>query len=243
MLDQKNQDAVMLVVQDLVAKNAMFTHYDITSNVRNVVGCYVPHYGKDGVQQFVADLWLNDDIVFVADYTRSLTNLPNGKQALVYHNANDDVCDYDPSAAVAADPAPSTVFTPDPVNTSDPIIDYDDNGDQGSAQVPFDSDDVVYRNTDLRYRLGVPASMIRQLGVAPGEVVTVFPFSDNNTYMLVVCRGDKTGIIDDAIAYTVARDGEIRISNTMISNVGLGYTSKFAIEYDTKTEEIVISPC
>ena len=120
---------------------------------------------------------------------------------------------------------------------------YNDNGDQGSAQVPFDSDDIVYRNTDLRDRLGIPASMIRQLGVAPGEVVTVFPFNDNNTNMLVISPGDKAFALDDAIVYTVARDGEIRISNTMICNIRIGHTSKFAIEYDTKTNEIVVSPC
>ena len=240
MLNQKNQDAVMLVVQDLVAKNAMFTHYDVTVNVRNAVGGYVAHYGQDGVQQFVADLWLNSDIVFGTDYDRSLTNLPNGKQALVYHNVNDDICDYDPRMAAIA-----SVATPDPVidPATDTIIDYNDNGDQGSAQVPFDSDDIVYRNTDLRDRLGIPASMIRQLGVAPGEVVTVFPYNDGNTSMLVISPGDKAFVLDDAIVYTVARDGEIRISNTMICNIGIGHTSKFAIEYDTKTNEIVVSPC
>lgn len=248
MLDQKNQDTVMLVVQDLVAKNAMFTHYDVTSNVRRIVGNYVPHYGQDGVQRFVSDLWDNGDIVFGSDYTRSLNTLPNGKQALVYHNAGDDVCYYDTNdAVVQIDPttAPTSVFDPDPVASDsdpvaspDPIIDTTATDlDQGANVDPFDG--VVYRNTDLRGRLGVPASMIRKLGVKPFDAVTVFPYNELGHDVLVVCPGSKADVIDDAVSYTVARDGEVRISSAMLEKIGC--SQKHSIEHDNRTNEIVIT--
>ena len=110
------------VASSMVSGKTMFTAFDVTKKVRQLVGRNV-NVRHDVVRDTIHQMFQHG--VMGADYTR--TSLPvgdNGEVAFVYHHYTDDANDYlkiinVPATTAAANPAiPATVQQPAPLPAS-----------------------------------------------------------------------------------------------------------------------------
>ena len=80
--------------------------------------------------------------------------------------------------------------------------------------------------TDARGRCGVPKRFVDALGLKSGQ--SVWAEVDAEEHKVYLCK-DKT--MDDARAYTVDRDGSIRVSGYVLGLAGLDGPSTFYVSY------------
>ena len=210
-MNMTTEQAAQRIVEALVEDQAMFSAHDITTLLR-ADGLTVRHTGNGGVREFVHDLMQSNPMF--ADYNRDRRPDVGDVGADVYHHYNDDVNDYDPDEHRQATNVTTTVGAPTTVGT--PIC---------PTSAP--ADDKV--GIDQRGRLCVRASLLRQLGVAPGDTVFV------NIKLNGVVKPDFTNptmVADNAYrSLVVDKDNCVRISDSMLRKM-FGHPSP--VRYELK---------
>lgn len=182
-----------------------FTLYDITCAVRQVLGrgVNVLHYGPDGVHDLALGL-LNDKIGDPAlGWNRVLTEPPglkpgNAKPQLYYHMSTDPA-DYgraNPTVAVTQTNWDGT-RAPDPATV------------MGTTLVCAPKD----------RRLCVTKDVMEASGMKPLDFVEVIADAANGC--LVIRKKDPNGVANPLRTYTVDLRGTIRVSPSLLDDVGL----------------------
>lgn len=175
-------------LQECVAAEKPFTAYDVTKRARVIANERVPHYGQDGVRNFVTSEYGN---LIPATWNQTMVQLQSGQQALVYHPASVDPYDHpmaDKNAASAQVPTPAPT-----VATS-----QDDDEDEDEP------DSVVVKVTNER-RVNIPRKMMKKVNptggsydiFVNGDLVCRFPNKDGRL-RVGKTELDKAGITDKA---------------------------------------------
>jgi hypothetical protein len=175
------------VTSSMVSGRTMFTAYDVTTKVRQIVGraVSVPH---PTVRDAVHQMFMHG--AMGADYSRqSLRVGSSGDAAFVYHHAADDPNDYlniinAHGVATAAPSAPATVIQPAPLPAAAQQV--TDGSLATAAAAPAtttpqaQATNGVKRQTTLTGRgldqfgrLRVPAKSLADAGFRPGDVAYV----------------------------------------------------------------------
>jgi len=154
-MDTQTEQAATNVVDAMVEAREMFTAFDVTSQLRQQ-GHQVNHRGTDGVRDFVhSNYTAGVDGLIPSHYLRTLHDFGKGP-AFIFRPHDADINDYDPTKW---QPGSKTSTQTTVATVNDPVSD-------GKIK------------TDQRGRLCIRASLIRKLGVGPGEKVVVFSSSD-----------------------------------------------------------------
>ena len=198
-MNPTTEQAATRIVEALVEDRALFSAHDVTTLLR-AEGLTVRHTGPNGVREFVHNL-MNQGNPMFDDYIRTASSIG----AFVYHHYNDDVNDYDPdehrnatnvTTGTAVGAPTTTVAAPTTVGA--PTVD-------GKVGV------------DQRGRLCVRASLLRSLGVVPGDLVFV------NTKLNGVVKPDFTNpsmVTDPAYRWLkVDKDNCVRISSGLLNKM------------------------
>lgn len=211
------------VVSEKVQRGDLFTAFDVTKAVRQIVGrsTPVPH---NEVKSEVHNLFANGHMG--SDYVRNLGNLPLAAgipQPWIYHRNTDDPSTYGsgipqltPASVVVAVPAP-------PAASVDP--DGQDDGVNKTA-------DGTYK-VDARETLCVPKSLLTGCGLNPGDEAYVS--ADPLAGCVVVSKSppDAT-VLSQLSTYTVDKYGNVRITQFALQKGGVG-GKEFDIDGDAKS--------
>jgi len=207
--------AATRIVEALIEDRAQFSAHDITTLLR-AEDLTVRHNGDGGVREFVHDL-MNQSNPMFADYNRDLVTLGNGNGAFVYHHYDDDVNDYDPTEhRQATNVATGTSVGAPTTTVAAPNVVVDDKV-----------------GVDGRGRLCVRASLLRQLGVQPGDTVFV------NTRLNGIVKPDFTNpsmLADPTYrSLVVDKDNCLRISNGLLDKMFRGTRNRFEFKFGTNS--------
>ncbi len=213
--------STLQIIEQIVLQKAqnheMFTAHDVTRTVRSQVGrgTNIPH---NDVKQEVHNMFLNGRIG--TDYTRTLGSLPiqqQNPQPWIYHHVSDDPSTYSITPAVAS---AQIVYTSKDDSEDD---DHDDGVNlltDGSYKV------------DARETLCVPATMLRSLGMNPGDTTYVSVDFGGNQYKAAAIVISKDAPQSNCLsAYTVDSYGNVRITQATLKKGGLG-GNQYKIEAD-----------
>lgn len=216
---------VQQVVTEKTQRGEMFTAFDVTKAVREMVNASdraagnprqnIPH---NEVKQEVHYLFSNGQMG--PDYVRNLGNLPLAPgidQPYIYHRNTDDHTAYGsgiPQLAVTPAQAISGGTAPDP-----------DGGDDGVNKTA----DGTYK-VDARETLCVPKSLLSGCGLNSGDEAYVS--ADPLAGCIVVSKSppDAT-VLTQLSTYTVDKYGNVRITQFALQKGGVG-GKEFDIEGD-----------
>lgn len=190
------------VVEEFISEQKMFTAYDVTLKVREIVG--------KGVS--VRHNEIKNDIHGVmsthlgGDWNRELVQVVSGKEpAFVYHYFMDDPHQY-PSQK---NPSSSSS------NSSSSLNDDDDDDSDNSLCVGREQKD--------RSRLLIPASFMKYLGVKGGDIVRVYKEID----FIVVSQEDQN--LSELAALKVDKHGYLYLSERTLNKGNLGDAQNFDV--------------
>jgi bifunctional DNA-binding transcriptional regulator/antitoxin component of YhaV-PrlF toxin-antitoxin module len=198
------------VVNDFVNNGQMFTAHNVTAEVRRRTKDRVAH---DDVKRDVHKMF-NDGAMF--SYNRSLASLQNvNPQPWIYHPLNSDASQYDGKPSVAATVATPVLPVPTPNSIST-------NGDE------------TYK-LDTTDRLCIPAKLVRQAGLAAGQVVIVLAMLNDKELVLTgagnAAKIASSNAVDLITSYVVDSYDNIRITRGALQKGHLSGT-EFEIEGD-----------
>lgn len=216
-MDNINKEKIIDMVFEKMRLQQMFTAFDITAQARQQIDN--ERISHSEVKQIVHGLF-EDNEMDSFDYKRSLGNLQNvNPQPWIYHHFEDSEVDYPGNRLATANattqPAMPTV-----------LLAKDDKDDTSSANNP----DGVYK-VDGRGTICVPASLVKSLGAKHHDRLYVHAnYVDNQLEI----NEEEDGAIS---SYTVDHGCNIRITQSLLRNAGLG-GSLYEISGDD--EEIIL---
>lgn len=213
----------------LVDEGKRFTAYDITRIVRSQTGIRVPH--RD-VRSLIRGEW--GQTPASQAYNRDLETFAlfdgNSRQAFVYRPVGD------------SEPYSPTELAPhDKHDTGgDDSQGGDDAGEDDQAEDAKADSIPIY--PDKRWRIAVPVSLVRKLGVRPGHSVEL-SFMSGNAYLGPVNLLDPSAPATRWGVYLVDTSGNVRISCRKLEKGGVKDASEgVMIEFQGDIKPLKLTP-
>jgi len=223
-MDMKIEATVEDVVTQMVGDGFMFTAFDVTKKVREVLGrdTFVSH---SDINRWVQDKFLNGDF---NQYVRDIGTVSvNGVDSnpWIYHDPNSGINLYDPlwmkdnptqTGMKGNTTVPSNVYIPTVFSAGGTISVAD-----GVARVKVTS----------KRRLNVPLKTVEDCGFMPNQDISVYV----DSYTIKIRH---TVPHDMGHLMNVNADGRIRISNSMLKKISASNVDEFKVR--SENNEILI---
>ena len=210
MCDQATQQHIEDVIQQFVDEQRMFTAYDVTCQIREVVGAKVNirhNEIKNDIHREMAQHLDND-------WNKSLQDVGAPVAAFVYYHFMSDPTTYEPRSR-----SDSKKSTAPSAATAATASSTDDGDDDATATVGSSDAFAV----DGRSRLLIPTSFMQQLGVASGDEVKIYKELD----FILVSKDDQQ--LRELAALKVDNHGYLYLSPRILGEGNLGDVQKFDV--------------
>jgi len=207
-MDNEMVDQVKQIVSDLTAESKTFTAFDVTKILRNEKGLDARHYE---VRQVLNGIWSDNGMPW--NYTRVLHSFQvDGQdvQARLYMDNSNFPDSYDPNA-LGMNSTPDLVADPDPAT---------DPSDPDPSADPF-------LTTDKRGRLCIPNKVTKEIGLDPGDIVSLFTLVNHPGVAVL-----SEDFCHNSRQFKVDKSGNVRISHRTLQRLGLAPVLRFVAESD-----------
>jgi hypothetical protein len=210
-MDSGNQvnDAIREVVTEWVAKEKMFTAFEISLEVK-----------KKGIQKRHREMreTVHEIILEVAqpkNYARQLTDVGAPELAWLYYPASANPATYTPLERVGGTSWPAPPANPVPPSQPPLLLTLRD-----PEGIPKGASGV-----DARGRLCLPVRMLQAIGVKGGDRVSVSVKGEelhvHNCVSATTPPGDPVEIADGITIYTAEPDGNVRLTQKTLAKANI----------------------
>lgn len=241
-LSQELQDKFDETVKNFMARNEMFTGYDLTIETREREELKLRHQDvRNELHSLTSILdaleWGFEGPHGTVNWRKSQIDMPNGGWAFVYHPTTSDPKNYRPRVKTGVKPANvpygasqiavvASAPSAPPAASISVVGPVNDSGGQ-TQDGKFE--------TDYRHRLLVPTRFLKEAGFQPGDMAFVACDAANNT-IVIAKTFDSTLTNMQFVTQTIERNGDLRLSSKTLRQAALT-DSTFVIE----TNETVIN--
>lgn len=215
MCDSTTMGHIEEVVQEFVDDQRMFTAYDVTIRVREIVGRSVQVRHNDIKNDIHREMAQHLD----GDWQKTLCDVGAPVPAFVYYHFMSDPNSYEPHKRSDSQQATATSSGASSTPVQQAIADSD--------SITVGSSDSF--NVDGRSRLLIPASYMKHLGVKGGDEVKVYKELD----FIVVSNSDIH--LRELASLKVDSHGYLYLSAKILGEGDLGDVHTFEIEANSDT--------
>ena len=235
MCDSATRSKIEEACADLVGKNMMFTAFDVTKKVWELLGNSQTDRWPHGYHASIKNDTHNVMRSYVDNgtYEKANWNVGAPMTAILYFPTGSDPNSYVPGTANVVTPV--TSHTPVADTTDGDDDDDDDDDDDGydsqaasTAQQLADSGKV---KPDVHGQLHVPCEFLRKAGFGPADVA------------YAIQKGDKLSLVKHAsqppiASYHVDYHGAVRLSRRTVTTV---WATASAFSFDATSDEVLVS--
>lgn len=222
MCDSVTMSHIVDVVGKFVDEQRMFTAYDVTCEIREIVGRGTNISHKEVKNDIHKEMAQHLD----GDWQKTLQDVGAPVSAFIYYHFMSDPTTYEPRSRGGSPPPVSTA--PSTTQAASAVSSDGDSDDSGTTTVGSSDAFAV----DGRSRLLIPTNFMQHLGVESGDEVKVYKELD----YILVSKEDQQ--LRELASLKVDKHGYLYLSPKILGEGDLGDAQTFDVETTDEGVEV-----